>query len=50
MDSVYPGLAGGRDPLRGPRYFIESKAGGLEDGRVANVYTVAATSTRAKAG
>ena len=46
----FAGLAGCHNPLRGPRYFIESKAGSLGDGIVPNVYAVAATSTRVKAG
>jgi len=36
LDCLFPGLAGGRDPLRGPSCFIESKAGSLEDGIVPN--------------
>jgi len=50
LDCLFPGLAGCRDPLRGPRDFIESKAGSLGDGIVPNDDAVAATSTRVKAG
>jgi hypothetical protein len=50
MDRMLSGLAGCRNPLRGPRDFIESEAGSFGDGIGANDYAVAATSTRVKAG
>ena len=50
LDCFFPGLAGCHNPLRDTRAFIESKAGNLGNGIVSNVYAVAATSTRAKAG
>ena len=48
-DGLFAGLAGCRNPLRGPRDFIESKARSFRDGIGANDYAVAATSTRVKA-
>ena len=47
---VFSGLADGRNPLRGPRDFIESKAGRFGDGIVANECAVDAVSSRVKAG
>src|SRR5689334_6881211 len=47
---LFANFAGSRNPLRGPRDCIESKAGSFGDRTCPNEHALAATSTRLKAG